>query len=89
MLRTAWGFVKFALKYKFIKRETRGLKLRSRPLIPFLNPLTPTTLEVACNRAKALHAVCHQINLEQILKFHERVISTLKFELSDISEAKF
>ncbi|WP_269059746.1 hypothetical protein [Campylobacter concisus] len=26
--------------------------------------------------------VCHQINLEQILKIYERVISALKFELS-------
>ncbi|WP_206759042.1 hypothetical protein, partial [Campylobacter concisus] len=49
---------------------------------PLNNPLTPTTLEVACNSAGAQHAVYHHASAIQILKFHERVISALKFELS-------
>ena len=35
-------------------------------LFPLNNPLTPTTLDVACVSAKALHAVK---KLDQILKF--------------------
>jgi len=49
--------LKFALRYKFIKRETRGLELRSRPLISLYIPQSPRTLEVACDRASALHAL--------------------------------
>ena len=35
------GILKFALRYKFIKRETRGLELRSRPLIPLFKSPNP------------------------------------------------
>ena len=46
-------------------------------LFPLNDPLTPTTLEVACNRADALHALYHQASIRQNLEFHERVISAL------------
>ena len=49
---------------------------------PLNNPPTPTTLVVACNGAGALHVFYHRASVRQILKFHERVISALKFELS-------
>ena len=56
--------------------------LRSkRALFPLNNPPTPTTLEVACNGAlRRMRFILK--NLPLILKFHERVISALKFELS-------
>ncbi|WP_141090572.1 hypothetical protein [Campylobacter concisus] len=56
------GILKFAkyffrnLKfYSFVKRG-RGLNYEVA-LFPLNNPLTPITLEVACNGAGALHAV--------------------------------
>ena len=60
------------------------------PLSPFLNPPIPSHVRGACNGAEALHAVRNydkfylssQIGVKQILNFHERVISALKFELS-------
>ena len=49
---------------------------------PLNNPLTPTTLEVHASVLK--HCMRFMTKkLKQILKFHERVISALKFELSD------
>ena len=52
--------------------------LRSKEaLFPLNDPLTPTTLEVACNRADTLHALYHQASIRQNLEFHERVISAL------------
>ena len=47
---------------------------------PLNNPLAPTTLEVACNRANALHAICYQLNLEQILKLE---LAYRAFKFSD------
>jgi len=37
----------------------------------------------ACKDAVALYALYHRASVRQILKFHERVISALKFKLSD------
>jgi len=67
-----------------------SLRSKAVHLSPFLNPPNPSHVQRACNRADALHAVknygkfylSHQISIRQILKFHERVISALKFELS-------
>ncbi|MBE9856375.1 hypothetical protein G6W43_03780, partial [Campylobacter concisus] len=43
----------------------------------------PDDVRGACEGAGALHALYHQASVTRILKFHERVISALKFELSD------
>ena len=53
------------------------------PLSPFLNPLNPSHVRGACLSAGALHAFYYQASFLKFLKFHERVISALKFELSD------
>jgi len=47
-------------------------------LFPLNDPLTPTTLEVY---ALVLRTACGLLSCK-FLKFHERVISALKFELS-------
>ena len=49
--------------------------LRSKEaLFPLNDPLTPTTLEVACNSADALHAICY-------VKF-EICLGLLKFKFT-------
>ena len=48
---------------------------------PVRSTATPN-VRGACEGAGVLHAVYHWASVRQILKFHERVISALKFELS-------
>jgi len=52
---------------------------------PLNNPLTPTTLEVAYNRAGALYAFYHQASVWQILKFTNEHI-TLPNSVTSVSE---
>ena len=55
---------------------------------PLNNPLTPTTFEVACNGASALHAVYHQTSVRQILKFMSEHITALNLVLN-VVQPKF
>ena len=50
---------------------------------PLNNPLTPTTLEVACNGAEALHVFYHQASVRQILKFINEHITALNLVAND------
>ena len=83
------GILKFALRYKFIKRETRGglnygllavasLRSKAVPLSPFLNPLKSRTLEV---HASVLCSACGLSSgkCRQILKIYEQAYHASKF----------
>ncbi|WP_187422431.1 hypothetical protein [Campylobacter concisus] len=47
------------------------------PLSPFLNPSIPSHVRSACDSTIVPHAVCHQINFQQILKFMSEHITLL------------
>ena len=81
--------LKFALRCKFIKRETRGLELRSacgcefakqsRPLIPLLNPLILSHIRSGMPRCYALHACLCQTKYIANFKIYERAYHGSKF----------
>ena len=61
-----------------------SLRSKEAPPPPFFSQSpNPDDVRGACEGAGALHALYHQASVTRILKFHERVISALKFELSD------
>ncbi|WP_159071137.1 hypothetical protein [Campylobacter concisus] len=67
-----------------------SLRSKAVPLSPFLNPPIPSHVRGACSSAShcmqlknyGKFYLSRQISIRQILKFHGRVISALKFELS-------
>ena len=68
------------------KGRQGDLNYEAVPLSPFLNPPIPSHVRGACDGTIVPHAffLSSQINVGQILKFHERVISALKFELNEV-----
>ena len=82
--------LKFDLRYKFIKRETRGLELRSRPLIPLFKSLvclqlrdevevkTPRTFK---GHATVLRTACGLLSgkCQANFKIYERAYHGSKF----------
>ena len=80
--------LKFDLRYKFIKRETRGLELRSRPLIPLFKSSKPLARSKCMRWHYRAACVLLSSKFSQNLKFHERVISTLNLVLN-VVQPKF
>ena len=64
-----------------------SLRSKEAPF-PLNNPLAPTTLEVACNGANALHAVYYLASVRQILKlelaYHGSKFSSLLRRVSKV-----